>query len=167
VSLFPALLIAAAIVWATSTISRAIQSLRAEFLKHRQMQLLALLSPARGRAQDDPAALLEWRRLSDVARVIVPEEAAALDRAAGERYPFTAADVQDAHARWSAAWLAWERANDSEFKARSAALHADATRGGDGVPRAKLEALEQEKLDVYQRKYAEYVRVSKALQALL
>ena len=33
--------------------------------------------------------------------------------------------------------------------------------------RARLDAIEQEKLELYQRRYAEYVRVAKALQALV
>jgi hypothetical protein len=33
--------------------------------------------------------------------------------------------------------------------------------------RARLDAVEQEKLEIYQRRYAEYVRVAKALQALV
>ena len=54
-----------------------------------------------------------------------------------------------------------------EFKARGAALQTEAARNGEGAPRARLDALEQEKLDLYQRRYAEYVRISKALQAIL
>jgi hypothetical protein len=34
------------------------------------------------------------------------------------------------------------------------------------VLRAKVDAIEREKLDAYQRRYEEYVRVAKALQAL-
>jgi hypothetical protein len=34
------------------------------------------------------------------------------------------------------------------------------------VLRAKLDAVEREKLDSYQRRYEEYVRIAKALQAL-
>jgi hypothetical protein len=34
------------------------------------------------------------------------------------------------------------------------------------VIRARVEAVEREKLDIYQRRYEEYVRVSKALQTL-
>ena len=33
--------------------------------------------------------------------------------------------------------------------------------------RARLDAVEREKLDLYQRRYTDYVRVAKALQALL
>ena len=36
----------------------------------------------------------------------------------------------------------------------------------DRLLRARLDAVEREKLDRYQRRYAEYVRVAKALQAL-
>jgi len=36
----------------------------------------------------------------------------------------------------------------------------------DHAPRAKLDAVEREKLDLYQQHYADYVRIAKALQAL-
>jgi hypothetical protein len=34
------------------------------------------------------------------------------------------------------------------------------------LARARLDAVEREKLELYQRRYEEYVRVSKALQSL-
>ena len=39
--------------------------------------------------------------------------------------------------------------------------------GTSSVLRARLDAVESEKLDLYQRRYQEYVRVAKALQALV
>jgi len=39
--------------------------------------------------------------------------------------------------------------------------------GTSAVLRARLDAVESEKLDLYQRRYQEYVRVAKALQALI
>jgi hypothetical protein len=41
--------------------------------------------------------------------------------------------------------------------------------GGSGTAaaRARVDAVEREKLDLYQRRYGEYVRVAKALQALI
>jgi hypothetical protein len=35
------------------------------------------------------------------------------------------------------------------------------------MARARLDAIEGEKLDLYQRRYADYVRTAKALQALI
>jgi hypothetical protein len=39
--------------------------------------------------------------------------------------------------------------------------------GAAGIGRARLDAIEREKLDLYQRRYAEYVRTAKALQTLI
>ena len=41
-----------------------------------------------------------------------------------------------------------------------------AASGGSQVMRARVDAVEREKLDLYQRRYTEYVHVAKALQAL-
>jgi hypothetical protein len=38
---------------------------------------------------------------------------------------------------------------------------------GSVIVRAKLESVEREKLDLYQRRYQEYVQVAKALQGLV
>jgi hypothetical protein len=38
---------------------------------------------------------------------------------------------------------------------------------GSDLGRATLEAVEREKLELYQRRYEEYVRVGKALHALI
>ncbi|HUK36257.1 MAG TPA: hypothetical protein VLV86_20210, partial [Vicinamibacterales bacterium] len=72
-----------------------------------------------------------------------------------------------AHSTWTAEWLAWERSHDGVFKLK--ALEAQETLQGSAeseVGRAKLQAIEREKLDLYQRRYEEYVRVGRALQAL-
>ena len=63
--------------------------------------------------------------------------------------------------------MSWERAHDAEFKLKAAAAEHDlGASGGSPVMRAKVDAIEREKLDAYQRRYEEYVRVAKALQAL-
>jgi hypothetical protein len=93
--------------------------------------------------------------------------------------------LQAAHARWSTDWLAWERLHDGEYKlkavmaenpgdANAGSVRFQPDRDADGVHlqpdprviRARVEAVEREKLDIYQRRYEEYVRVSKALQTL-
>ena len=75
--------------------------------------------------------------------------------------------MQAAHAQWTADWLAWERAHDSEYKLKAAVAAAELAAAGDSqVARGKADAVEREKLDLYQRKYAEYVRVAKALHGL-
>jgi hypothetical protein len=39
--------------------------------------------------------------------------------------------------------------------------------GGAPAARARLEAIEREKLELYQRRYQDYVQVAKALQGLI
>ena len=121
-----------------------------------------MLAPALGAAERDPRALLVWQPLANTARQIFPAECSALDRAAGRTFPFTKEQVQAAHAAWTADWLAWERTHDAEYKLKAAALEPDASPLG----RARLDAVEREKLDTYQRRYEDYVKVARALQAL-
>jgi hypothetical protein len=102
------------------------------------------------------------------ARKLFPEEFAAIDRAAGAIFPFDPKQIQAAHARWTAEWLAWERTHDAEYKLKAQAAEADlALSGGSAIARGRLEAVEREKIELYQRRYEEYVRVGKALQTLL
>jgi hypothetical protein len=65
--------------------------------------------------------------------------------------------------------LTWERTHDAEYKLRAAALEEEAERAGDArspVARARIEAVEREKLERYQQRYEEYVSVAKGLAAL-
>jgi hypothetical protein len=102
------------------------------------------------------------------ARRLFPAEFAAIDAAAGGTFPFTNDQLQAAHARWSADWLAWEGAHDAEYKLRAAAAHEElGERCATAYGRSRLEAIEREKLERYQQRYEEYTRVSKALQALI
>src|SRR5262249_31117483 len=95
------------------------------------------------------------------------EEFALLDRASGHTFPFGKERFDAAHASWTAEWLAWERTHDMEYKRKAAAAEHDlATSGGSSLVRATLETVEREKLDSYQRRYEEYIRIAKALQAL-
>lgn len=163
-----ALLVAAALWWTTQQIVTEMRAARAEATRARTLELVQLFAPAVGAAQADPRALLAWQPLVRVVRQLFPSECAALDAAAGAAFPFSANDAQAAHARWTADWLAWERTHDSEYKLKAAAAEQELTAsGGSPVLRAKLDAIESEKLDLYQRRYAEYVRVAKALQSLL
>ena len=102
------------------------------------------------------------------ARQLFPDDCAALDRASGATFPFTAALIQAAHARWTSDWLAWERSHDFASKLKAAAVEQELeTSGGSRVVRDRLESVEREKLDLYQHRYQDYVRVAKGLQALL
>ena len=79
-------------------------------------------------------------------------------------FPFTTEQIQAAHSQWTADWLAWERTHDYDYKLKAAAAeHELAASVGSPIMRARLEAVEREKLDLYQRRYQDYVRVSHLL----
>ena len=166
--LLSALIVAAVVAWAALQIVRELQASRAERARERRLQILAVFAPAVGAAQADPRAILAWQPLARTARQLFPEDFAELDRVSGTTFPFGRERIQTAHARWTAAWLAWERTHDAEFKLKAAIIeHEIAESGGSPIVRARLEAVEREKLDQYQRRYEEYVRVAKALQATM
>jgi hypothetical protein len=155
-------------VVALQRIAAALAARAAEGRRDRMLRLFALFSSGAASAADDPRLLLAWQPLAAAARTLYPEEFAALDRANGGTFPFKAEQLQAAHARWSADWLAWEHAHDGEYKLKCAQAEAElSSSGGSPLARARLDAIEREKLELYQRRYAEYVRVSKALQTLL
>jgi hypothetical protein len=106
--------------------------------------------------------------MAKAARQLFPEEFASLDRATGGTFPFSRERIEAAHAQWTADWLAWELSHDTDFKFKVAAAEQElASQGGSSVARARLDAIEGEKLDRYQRRYADYVKTAKALQALI
>jgi hypothetical protein len=165
--LLAAVIIAAAIWWTAQQIVGELRAGRDDAARTRTLALIELFAPAIGAAQADPRALLAWQPLARMARQLFPAESAALDSAAGGAFPFTKDHVEAAHAQWTADWLAWERVHDSDYKLKAAeAEHELVASGGSPVLRAKLDAIEREKLDLYQRRYSEYVRVAKALQSL-
>ena len=162
-----AAIVAAAVVWAGARIARALEHPPAGAAPARTLALLELFAPAWAAADADPRALLAWQPLARAARQLYAEDFAALDRASGGTFPFTADQIQAAHGRWTADWLAWERAHDAEYKLKAAAAEQEfEASGGALLARAKLDAVEREKLDLYQRRYQEYVQVAKALQRL-
>jgi hypothetical protein len=160
--------IGGAALWGASRIAAAIDRLRAEASATRSLQLLGVFAPGISAVEHDPRALLVWQPLALVARRLFPEEFAALDRAAGASFPFTEDQLQAAHARWTTDWLAWERTHDGEYKLKAAMLDEEI---GDAraspAARARLDAVEREKLEKYQRRYEEYSRVSRAIKALM
>ena len=163
-----ALVVAAAVVWAAFRIAAALEVSRSERAREHALQLLAIFAPAVSAAAHDPRAILVWHPLAQTARQIFPEALAQLDAAAGGVFPFSAERLQSAHAHWTADWLGWERAHDAEFKVKTAAVEQEiAASGTSPLLRAQLDAVEREKLELYQRRYEEYVRVAKALQALV
>ena len=162
-----AAVIAATLV-ATQAIVRELKHIRDEARVSRALTIVSLFAPGVVAARLDPKALLAWQPLARLARRIAPDEFALLDRESGSMFPFSEDALQAAHAQWTADWLAWERAHDAEFKLKAAEVeHELAASGGAPFIRAKLDAVEREKLDRYQRRYQEYVQVAKALQSLM
>ena len=137
-------------------------------MSERVAMLLTLFAPALAATQQDPRAFLVWQPIAKAARQLFPLEFAELDRAMGAAFPFPKDRIESAHARWTADWLAWELGHDTEYKLKAAAAeHELAVQGGSPIARARLDAVEREKLDLYQRRYADYIRTAKALQALI
>ena len=161
---FFALFVAAAVVLAGAIVARELAAFRHQETQHRVLDLFA---HALTTAPDDPPRLLAWYRLAQTARALYPDAFKAIDAAQGARFPFTRKHVQAAHARWTAQWLAWERTHDAECKLKAAALEAELGPDADtDFGRLRIEALEREKLDRYQQRYEEYVRIAKELAAL-
>jgi len=161
------IVVAVAIVVAGSQIVTELKRGGEERLRARQLSIAALFAPALSQVQDDPKAILAWQPLAKTLRVQFPQEFAALDAATGSAFPFTRDLIVASHAKWTIDWLAWERAHDATYKLKAAEAQQMLAGSGDSsVARAKLDAIEGEKLDVYQRRYEEYVRVSKSLEQL-
>lgn len=162
-----AVLVAGAVCWAALRIAEEIRAARIDATRTRAASLMQLLAPAVAAASTDPRAVVAWQPIADAARKAFPDEFALLDRASAGRFPFSTAQIHAAHAQWTADWLAWERTHDREYKRRAVeAEEALAGSAASATLRARLDAIEQEKLDSYQRRYQEYVTVAKALQAL-
>jgi hypothetical protein len=163
---FAALLVAAAIAWGAFHVARELRSAREEHVHARALAIVELFAPAASAVQTDPRALLWWQPLARMVRHLFPVESASLDRAAGGAFPFGRDSLTAAHARWTADWLSWERTHDAEYKLKAAVALAEMAVTGEAVGRARLDAVEIEKLTLYQRRYEEYVQVAKALQSL-
>lgn len=156
--------VCAAVIMTIARVVPVIQGAREQAARGRALHLLTVFAPGVAAAQQDPKALLVWQPLAATARRLFAEEFATLDRAAGATFPFTKDVIQNAHARWSAEWLAWERTHDADYKLKAATVEHELA--GSPLLRGRLDAVEREELDLYQRRYEEYVRVAKALQAL-
>ena len=152
-----ALIASAAVAWGASVIVAELRKARDQQQKARVLDIAALFAPAIAASQSDPRVLLTWQPLARQLRAVDPYAFAELDKAAGATFPFTADHIQSAHAHWTTEWLSWERAHDAEYKMRAAEAQASP---------ARAEVIEREKLETYQRRYEEYIRVARALQAL-
>jgi hypothetical protein len=168
-SLIAALLVSGSVILVGLRVVHEMAKARKEEMRRRTEQLMNLFATGLSTAAEDPRALLVWQPFAIIARKVFPDEFNALDQASGGRFPFTREYLESAHARWSADWLAWEQRHDSEYKLKAAEAENQITASGAPATlvRARLDAIEREKLELYQRRYSEYVQVSKALQALM
>ena len=166
VFLLAALVVAGAIVWGTTRITSELAATREAASRDRVLNIFATFAPAAIAAAADPRAVLVWDGMARTGRRLFPGEFEQLDRATGDTFPFGPERIQAAHAQWTTDWLAWESAHDAEFKVKAAMLADERERdGASAALRARVDTVEREKLDRYQRRYEEYVRVAKALQA--
>ena len=135
-----------------------------------QLMAVLLTASAAAIARAEPRELLAWQSTAKTVRRLFPDVVAELESKGGESFPIPKKVAEDAHAKWTAEWLAWESHHDVEFRKRTSVLEAELKAGGhehspDG--HARIAALEDEKLQSYQRRYEEYVQVGKGLTDLL
>jgi hypothetical protein len=165
--MFGALVIVAAVIaWAAHRLTDAMAKGRRDETRAGALRLFEIFTPAI-HAERDPRAIVIWEAHARRARAIFPAEFAALDRDGGGRFPFDKRQLQAAHSQWTAEWLAWEREHDASYKLKAAVLERELAGASDAVARSQIESLEREKLDLYQRRYQDYVTMAKALQTLV
>ena len=143
--------------------------LRARRREELRIRLIAVFAPAIAQARADPRGLVAWAEVARVSRKLFPGAFHGLDVASEGRFPFSAELVEAAHAKWTSEWLSWERQHDLEYKQRASTAEAELTRAGEtdaATVRTRLAAIDQEKLQTYQERYEEYVRIAKAIAAL-
>ena len=161
-------LIAAAVAAVAFMLWRVAEELKRERHDATVRQLIATFGPAAGEARQDPKHLLVWYPLARASRTLFPDAFNALDAAVGGAFPFTREQLNAAHSKWTAEWLAWERAHDAEYSVKTAQVQDEIDRmHGPASPllRTRLAAIEQQKLERYQQRYEEYVKTAKALAA--
>ena len=158
VTLVGLLIGAASVAWGAVLIAAELRRAREEAVRARTLAIVQTFAPAIAAAHADPRVLLTWQPLGRTMRALFPESFDALDRAGSATFPFTTERIQAAHAQWTAEWLAWERAHDAEYKVRAAEAQSSPSRA---------DLVEREKLETYQRRYEEYIRVARALQSLI
>lgn len=130
--------------------------------------LLTMFAPGVAAAQQDPKQILVWYPLAQTSRKLFPEAFKELDASAGGAFPFTKEQLKAAHARWTADWLAWERAHDAEYAVKAAQVQDEIDRvqaTASPLLRTRQAAVEQQKLERYQQRYEEYIKTAKALAA--
>lgn len=133
------------------------------------LTLLATFGPVGERTRSDPRVLLDWYPIAALARLRFPEAFAEIDQDGIDQFPFGVTQLEAAHTRWTADWLAWERNHAAEYRQKAKAIEAElsqSTGTASHTARMRLDTLERDKLEQYQRRYEEYVRVSRALKEL-
>lgn len=158
----------AILAWTVMQALAVLRAMQAEASRGRTFQLLSVFGPAMAAAPEDVRSLLAWHPVAAAARKLFPDDFAAIDRAAGKTFPFSRDLVEQAHARWTADWLEWEQAHTTAYRLKVAEAEAElASDPSSPRARARLDAVEREKLEMYQSRYSQYVQVAKALQALM
>jgi hypothetical protein len=164
------LIVAGAVMLAAAQVVAEVRRGREEEQRSRELSLATLFGPAIASAYIDPTVLLTWQPLAKTLRSRFTAEFAALDAGSGTTFPFSKDFLSSAHARWTADWLTWEKAHDATYKMKALIAQQEQQARGDAgsdAARARIDAVEREKLEMYQRRYEEYVRVAKALQSLI
>ena len=161
-------LVVFSVVVIASTVAVLVE-MRRRRREHILASVLATFGPAVAKVQVEPRVLVTWASVATTARALFPEAFKELDAASGARFPFPAAVIEEAHARWTTQWLAWERGHDLECKRQTSRVEAELARASaEDTPslHSQLAAIEQEKLQRYQERYEEYVRVGRAMGEL-
>jgi hypothetical protein len=159
---------AGAVVWALLRVVAALREIPVEARRHRIAALLTMFAPGMAAAPSDARALLAWHRVATTARKILPDDFQALDRAIGSPFPFNREAIEQALAKWTSEWLEWEQSHTTTYRLKIAEAQAELA-SDPSAPRgrARLDAMEREKLELYQARYSQYVQVAKALQAIV
>ena len=133
------------------------------------LKLIGIFGPSIARVQVEPRELPAWAGVARSARRVFPEAFSRLDAAGRGSFPFSSQFIEGAHARWTAVWLAWEREHDLTYKRLASEVEVELAQASSEQARlleARFGEIEQEKLQRYQERYEEYVRIGKAFAAL-
>jgi len=131
---------------------------------------LATFGSAKASASNDPKQLLVWEPLAETSRGLFPGAFRAIDKATGYRFPFSKELLQEAHDKWTGAWLAWEVSHDEEYRFKKDLLNQELKLASEDEAerlKVRLSHMQNEKIQRYQARYEEYIRTAKSLQALI
>ena len=131
--------------------------------------LLQLFAAAIAAARGIRARILVWQPIARPRASCFLPTSPRLDRAAGGTFPFSPAAIEAAHAQWTTDWLAWSCAHDAEYKLKATiAAHELTAQGAGGMrPRTSWTRSNARNSICTSADMPEYVRVAKALQALI